>query len=60
MKLYGFCIKGNKRLLVYEYLENGSLDHALFGMNFASCTSIIDKKFFLLEKVSNLTDSVCN
>ncbi|XP_034697428.1 probable LRR receptor-like serine/threonine-protein kinase At1g56140 isoform X3 [Vitis riparia] len=31
VKLYGFCIKGNKRLLVYEYLENGSLDHALFG-----------------------------
>ncbi|XP_050368881.1 probable LRR receptor-like serine/threonine-protein kinase At1g56140 [Argentina anserina] len=29
--LYGFCAEGVKRLLVYEYLENSSLDHALFG-----------------------------
>ncbi|XP_002272816.2 probable LRR receptor-like serine/threonine-protein kinase At1g56140 isoform X1 [Vitis vinifera] len=33
VKLYGFCIKGNRRLLVYEYLENRSLDHSLFGKN---------------------------
>ncbi|XP_050367617.1 probable LRR receptor-like serine/threonine-protein kinase At1g56140 isoform X2 [Argentina anserina] len=29
--LYGFCAEGVKRLLVYEYLVNNSLDHALFG-----------------------------
>ncbi|XP_056160017.1 probable LRR receptor-like serine/threonine-protein kinase At1g56140 isoform X4 [Syzygium oleosum] len=31
VKLYGCCVRGDKRLLVYEFLENSSLDRALFG-----------------------------
>ncbi|CAN6203523.1 unnamed protein product [Urochloa humidicola] len=31
VKLHGCCIDSNTYLLVYEYLENGSLDRALFG-----------------------------
>ncbi|KAI3844307.1 hypothetical protein MKW92_027573, partial [Papaver armeniacum] len=30
VKLYGCCIEGTNRLLVYEYLEHRSLDQALF------------------------------
>ncbi|KHN42594.1 Putative LRR receptor-like serine/threonine-protein kinase [Glycine soja] len=31
VKLYGCCIEGNQLLLIYEYMENNSLAHALFG-----------------------------
>ncbi|GLJ35716.1 hypothetical protein SUGI_0717450 [Cryptomeria japonica] len=30
VKLYGFCHEGSHRLLVYEYMSNGSLDRVLF------------------------------
>ncbi|BAT93303.1 hypothetical protein VIGAN_07224700 [Vigna angularis var. angularis] len=36
VKLYGCCVEGNQLLLVYEYLENNSLAHALFR-NEESC-----------------------
>ncbi|TYI75577.1 hypothetical protein E1A91_D06G015300v1 [Gossypium mustelinum] len=36
MLLIGFCIDGNKRVLVYEYICNGSLDFHLHGSNRAS------------------------
>ncbi|KAL6198252.1 hypothetical protein ACLB2K_028044 [Fragaria x ananassa] len=31
VRLYGCCIEGNQLLLVYEYMENNSLAHSLFG-----------------------------
>ncbi|OIW11601.1 hypothetical protein TanjilG_15295 [Lupinus angustifolius] len=30
-KLYGCCVEGDQLLLVYEYMENNSLAHALWG-----------------------------
>ncbi|KAK2989553.1 hypothetical protein RJ640_001836, partial [Escallonia rubra] len=31
VRLYGCCIEGKQLLLVYEYMENNSLAHSLFG-----------------------------
>ncbi|CAK9147281.1 unnamed protein product [Ilex paraguariensis] len=31
VKLKGFCAEGRQRLLVYEYMNRGSLDRSLFG-----------------------------
>ncbi|KAF2304817.1 hypothetical protein GH714_038055 [Hevea brasiliensis] len=31
VRLYGCCVEGNQLLLVYEFMENNSLAHALFG-----------------------------
>lgn len=31
VKLHGCCVEGDQLLLVYEYMENNSLAHTLYG-----------------------------
>ncbi|RHN74858.1 putative transferase, protein kinase RLK-Pelle-DLSV family [Medicago truncatula] len=46
VKLYGCCMEGDQLLLIYEYMENNSLDCALFGKPFIHvvkfCSSFIN------------------
>jgi serine/threonine protein kinase len=51
VKLYGCCIDSNTPLLVYEYLENRSLDQALFGVH--TCTHHKDLTYLLSPYILN-------
>ncbi|KAG5223949.1 receptor protein kinase [Salix suchowensis] len=40
VRLYGCCIEGKQLLLVYEYMENNSLEHVLFGTKEIEATKL--------------------
>jgi serine/threonine protein kinase len=43
VRLYGCCIEGKQLLLVYEYMENNSLAHVLYGTICSFPSSIVYK-----------------
>nr|ADQ37354.1 unknown [Arabidopsis lyrata] len=38
VRLIGFCIQGQERILVYEFIKNASLDQFIFGKSFSGFT----------------------
>lgn len=34
VKILGCCIEGEEKMLIYEYMPNGSLDSFIFGKDF--------------------------
>ena len=50
VKLLGFCVDGEEKLLVYEYMPNSSLDVILFGQLFNFYTCILPYLYFHILK----------
>jgi len=52
VRLLGFCLEGNERLLIYEFVPNTSLDHYIFGTTKFLPAHIYQNTFIWAAKIS--------
>jgi len=45
VKFLGCCIQRQERMLIYEYMPNGSLDSLIFGMKNEQCIDLVANDF---------------
>lgn len=57
LRLYGFCMTPNERLLVYPYMPNGSVADRLRGWYISLCSSSFTMVNFILDSSSNWSNS---
>ena len=53
VRLLGFCIQQEEKILIYEYMPNKSLDFFLFGRSYVHCFEVLLTWFFSSYKSIN-------
>ena len=62
VQLIGFCVHGSKHALVYDFMENGSLDKYIFsreGINSLSCRHVFEISLGVAHGIEYLHQGCC-